>query len=653
MRNHSDHGRRISSYKVFIAILSGVLGLWGVFLTLRLNFNGFSLNFVWSIGLPLMVSLAWGHGYGLLSALAGGAFLYPFILGFPNGWASLVPSISLILWIGLHGYGAKQRMKSEKFYHRLYFIQLVHAGIRLFLYLSLFPILIKWNPPFWNPNAYTEIDQHIVLLFAGRGIIMESVLLAVCDAFLQLPPVRRVFQLKNSSASRLNTRIMAAMVSFGLVFTGFILLIQNYIIDEKTLDQWLLPPDDKTRVTLFLSGILFVIMGSFAVRYFQKALENQESLIKSEQKYYSIFEGIHDVYLETNMDGEILIASPSVKEVLSFDAKELMGKNIAELYLDPDVREDLLSLLKEEGEVNNFEAVLKDKEGKRIFLWLHARMEETDGLIKIITIARDVTNYHEAMDEVRKLNRELSQRVEERTGELKKAVSELEGFAYTISHDLKSPLKAMEAYTSMIKEDVGDDLEKESLDMLEQIQKTSREMIELIEKLLQYALVSKAPLMRETIAVELEIRSLFEEVKAGSGNRALILEFTAKMPPLRVDPVLFRQMMRNVLSNAVKFTRHQEVGIITIHVESMDESHKIYIQDNGVGFEMSDSGRLFEVLQRLHTKEEFEGTGIGLATVKKIMLMHGGEVTIKGQKGEGATVCLIFPRDEENKAHGE
>jgi len=593
-------------YKVTVSLLSGLMGLILVYASISLNFSGFRLNFVWSIGFPLLVSLAWGPFYGLISAFFGGTVLYPFILGFSNGWASMVPALSFLLWIYLHGKGAEWRQKEKVWFTNLYVIQAFHAAVRWILYSTLFPLLFRWNP-----QAVTEISRSIVVLFVMRGILMESVLVAVCDAVLLLPPARRILRLKSSSPSRYSGRIMAGMVSFGLLFIGFILSIQNAIIEEKKVGEWLMPPDDKTKVTIFLSTILFIIMGGIAVRYFQRALENQESLLKSEKKYMTIFEGIHDLYLETTLGGKVLIASPSVKEILGYEVEELLTKNMEDLYLDPFVREQ-------------------------------------DGQPKIISVGRDVTNYQKAMDEVRTLNQELSKRVEERTKDLQKAVSELESFSYTISHDLKSPLKAIDAYVKMLKEDLADSIAEDPKDMLHQIEKTSTEMIALIDQLLKYSVVSKTQLKMEWIHVREEVRSLFLEQKASCEERNIVLQMEESLPNLWADRMLFRQAVRNILSNAVKFTKNVEQAVVEVQAENTDKGYILTIKDNGAGFDMEDSGKLFEVLQRLHNKEEFEGTGIGLATVKKIMEKHQGEITMEGKKGAGASVHLRFPKEGES-----
>ncbi|WP_242620465.1 hypothetical protein [Senegalia massiliensis] len=257
-------------YKIVISILLGILTFIATFISIKIDFNGFSINFIWSLILPLLVTLSLGMKYGILSITTGLVPLYPFFLGSYNGWASLVPAISLYLWIIIHGFGRDKRIYNNKFYYNIYFVQFIYNILRMILYLSLFPILIRFNPPFWNPGAYTEIEIGIVLLFAIKGVIVESIFLALADALLQLGFVRKIFKLEYSKAARYNTRIMALIVSFGLMFTLLISSVNNYIIDKNPTLDWIIYPDEKTKITFLLSFVLFIIMGGILVRFAEK-----------------------------------------------------------------------------------------------------------------------------------------------------------------------------------------------------------------------------------------------------------------------------------------------------------------------------------------------------------------------------------------------
>lgn len=638
------YGQGARRYKLGISILFGLLGFLGTFFTTSIEFSGFSINFIWSIILPLVVSLAYGPWYGLFSILFGGTFLYPFFLGYNNGYASLIPSFSLFLFIGLHGYGAMKRARKKRLIYDPFVLQGLYAGVRFALYWYLFPRLIAGNPPFWHPEAITEISQDIVVLFALRGIILETILLALAEALLLLPWLRKILKLPVERFRRYNNKLMMASVAVGMIFAGIILVTQNYLIDQKSLSEWLWPMDPKTKVTLFLSGFFFIIMGGVTARYAEGFLAGQEALKKSEEKYYRIFEGIHDLYMETTLSGEILLVSPSSREMLGYKPEDLLGGSIATLYVDPKEREGLVKRLQEEAEVNNHEVVVMHQEGHKKYLWLHVKKVVEEEGTKIITVARDVTNYKEAMEEIHLLNQELQQRVEDRTKELKRAVVELEGFTYTIAHDLKSPLRAIEGYSYFIKEDHGFALPEEASKMVSDIEETCKEMTALIDKLLAYSLLAKVTLTREPVDLKNLLEDVFREVQVGHPKRKMVMTYGGVSPILYVDRLLFRQGLSNILSNAVKFSQHREETLIEVQCEDLGEGYRFTLSDNGVGFEEKYAGKLFGILQRLHHSKEFPGSGVGLATVRKIVEKHGGKVWITGVLHAGATVTIELPK---------
>jgi light-regulated signal transduction histidine kinase (bacteriophytochrome) len=230
-----------------------------------------------------------------------------------------------------------------------------------------------------------------------------------------------------------------------------------------------------------------------------------------------------------------------------------------------------------------------------------------------------------------------------RTLELQQAMQELEAFSYTVSHDLKSPLRAIDSYSKIILEDFQDDLKKDVIDMMFHIRSICSEMIEMINKLLQYSTTSRKELHLETIDCNELFASSYHDIECSVTNRRIEFKIETGLPTVYADRTLLKQVLSNIFSNAIKFTKDREIAYIIAGATITENEYIFYAKDNGVGFDMNYSGKLFGLFQRLHTSDEFEGSGIGLITIKKIIEKHGGRVWIEGQPDKGATIYFTLP----------
>ncbi|MCX7771974.1 MAG: ATP-binding protein, partial [Clostridia bacterium] len=267
----------------------------------------------------------------------------------------------------------------------------------------------------------------------------------------------------------------------------------------------------------------------------------------------------------------------------------------------------------------------------------------------ILTVNEAIHKYRtkkqlaEKTEQLRKMNEELEKMVEVRTNELKEALKELESFSYTVSHDLKSPLRSIDCYSKFILEDYGQELNEDVTSMLNNIREVCCNMFELIEKLLQYAVTAKTVPDLQCVDMSALISQTFKEITATAKERHIELLIDTPLPEVQGDMVLLKQVIHNLLSNAVKFTRYRENAIIHVLCVQKEKEYEFTIADNGVGFDMAYAAKLFGIFQRMHTQNEFEGSGIGLATVKKIVEKHGGRVTIEGVEDKGAKVTFTLP----------
>ncbi len=215
----------------------------------------------------------------------------------------------------------------------------------------------------------------------------------------------------------------------------------------------------------------------------------------------------------------------------------------------------------------------------------------------------------------------------------------MEAFSYSVSHDLRAPLRAIDGFSRILLEEYGDKLDPEANRLLDVIRSNTSNMGRLIEDLLAFSRLGRQEMNPTTIDVRELAVAVMDELKSARTNRH-VQEHIAELPPMRGDRAMIRQVFVNLLSNALKFTSTRDAAVIEIGQMVADGEDVYYVKDNGVGFDMQYADKLFGVFQRLHTPDEFEGTGVGLAIVHRIVHRHGGRVWAEGEVNAGATIFL-------------
>lgn len=270
-------------------------------------------------------------------------------------------------------------------------------------------------------------------------------------------------------------------------------------------------------------------------------------------------------------------------------------------------------------------------------------------LIGFVAVIRDITERRQAEEKIQRMNEELESRVARRTAELESANRELEAFSYSVSHDLRAPLRAIDGFSRILLDDCSGELSDEARRLLGRVRHNTRQMGELIDDLLAFSRLSRHALTKvETSHRDVVARALID-LREERKDREITVKI-GDLAPSQADPALLKQVYLNLLSNAFKFTREAAAAEIQIQSEKANGVTVYSVKDNGVGFDSRYDDKLFGVFQRLHRAEDYDGTGVGLAIVQRIVQRHGGRVWAKSEPGKGAT--FYFTLKESEAAHG-
>jgi PAS domain S-box-containing protein len=290
------------------------------------------------------------------------------------------------------------------------------------------------------------------------------------------------------------------------------------------------------------------------------------------------------------------------------------------------------------------------KDGSTGWIWLRGKCfkNEAGRVESVRGVIGDITERRAAEDQIHSLNASLEQRVRERTEKLELAVNELDAFTYSVSHDLRAPLRAIDGFSRMVSEDCAALLPAEALRRLGVVRSEARRMSRLIDDLLTFSRMGRAQSHPEPINMEALVRETFHELVEIGGETRKIRFTVQQLPPATGTRPMVKQLWINLLSNALKFTRGREEAVVEVGSHADPDGQTVYfIRDNGVGFDMRHAGKLFGVFQRLHSEQEFEGTGAGLALVHRIVTRHGGRVWAEAEKDKGAAFFFTLPAPTE------
>ena len=379
----------------------------------------------------------------------------------------------------------------------------------------------------------------------------------------------------------------------------------------------------------------------------------EEALVESEARWNGVIQSAMDAIISVDAEQRIVLFNAAAEKMFGCPANETIGQPLE--HLIPERFRDAHG-----RHIDNYGATgvtHRAKRGSAVVFGRRSNGDEfpSEASISQIEIAgkklytvmlRDITERKQAEQEIRWLNEKLEQRVIERTLQLQSANKELEAFSYSISHDLRAPLRAIDGFTRILLEDYEPMLDEEGKRVCAVIGREAKHMGELIDDLLAFSRLGRKEMHFTKIEMKAMASSVFEELMK-TENAGRIDFHLHRLPSTAGDPALIRQAWANLLSNAIKFSSRKKRAVIEVGSRHNEDEYVYYVRDNGAGFEMEYVDKLFGVFQRLHSENEFEGTGVGLAIVQQVIRRHGGRVWAEGGVEKGATFYFALPRKRE------
>ena len=383
-------------------------------------------------------------------------------------------------------------------------------------------------------------------------------------------------------------------------------------------------------------------------------LRTRDEVRKASLYARSLIEASLDPLVTISPQGKITDVNEATVRVTGVARDHLIGTEFSDYFTEPEKAQAGYRQVFADGFVTDYPLTIRHRDGRLTDVLYNATVynDESGSALGLFAAARDVTARKRAEEEILRLNVELEQRVAQRTAQLEAANKDLEAFTYSVAHDLRAPLRHVDGFARMLAEDYAAKLDEPGRHFVDQIVHGTTQMGQLIDDLLNLSRVGRHELQPQIVGLRSLAAEVIEQCKSTAGDRHITWQ-VGELPFVECDAALMKQVFVNLIGNAVKFTGPRAEAVIEIGRREVNGETAIFVRDNGVGFDMKYAGKLFGVFQRLHRQEDFEGTGVGLVTVQRIIQKHGGRVWAEARLDRGAIFYFTLPQTAANRPESE
>lgn len=637
--------RATTIYKALIALLMGLIGFGVNFKAIYFDFPPFQADLLPGLAFPLIVALAWGWPYGLLSATLGMGCQTQWFLRPPHtGWEPYVTIPLMTLWVVWHGWCAERRIKGRFPALNPYWAEIPFRIVHWIILSALLHWTLHAYPPVW---AKDENQWAFIRFVAVERLLNAYFSILLADVVLNLGPVRKIFGLRQRAGQIATGYVISGALLFSLLFWVIDGLVDYYKFrehlrflifksPESVMDSIILKvssPDLFAR-TAFVSTCL--IGGLLVSRLLRKQMEGAEALRQSEIRYRRLHETMRDAFVQIDMSGRIVDFNHAYQEMTGYGEEELRAMREVDL-IPPKwhpAETDIIStevIPKGRSEVYEKEYVHADGNLFPVELRTFLIRDEDQHPIGMWSIVRDITQ-----------RKRMEREREDTMLALTQSNEDLKQFAYVASHDLQEPLRMVASYTQLLAERYSDKLDEKAHKFISYAVDGASRMQALILDLLAFSRVDTRAQPFKRIdaqsalgAAIVNLRTIIEET--GS------LVTTDDLPRVRADGSQLTMVFQNLINNGIKFQKMQHPPRIHISAHPQNGGWCFGVRDNGIGIDAKYKDKVFLVFQRLHTRNEYPGTGIGLALCKRIIDRHGGQIWFESSLGQGTTFFFTIP----------